>query len=54
MKFYSLLASYSCPKVLYNLESDNIFHITVVVADWLGLNPYHRSSFYTLSDWLIL
>ena len=27
----------SCPKALYHLESDNIFRITVVVADWLGL-----------------
>ena len=43
----------SCPKALYHLESDNLFRITVVVADWLGWNPYHRSSFCTLSDWLI-
>ena len=34
--FYSVLVSVSCPKALYHLESDNIFHITVVVADWLG------------------
>ena len=30
--FYSV----SCPKVLYHLESDNLFRITLVVADWLG------------------
>ena len=34
---YSVLVSISCPKALYYLESDNIFRITVVVADWLGL-----------------
>ena len=34
--YYSVLVSVSCPKALYQLESDNIFHITVVVADWLG------------------
>ena len=28
--------------------------ITIVVADWLGWNPYHRSSFFTVSDWIIL
>ena len=33
---YSVLVSVSCPKALYHLESDNIFRITVVVADWLG------------------
>ena len=33
---YSVLVSVSCPKALYHLESDNIFSITVVVADWLG------------------
>ena len=32
----SVLVSVSCPKALYHLESDNLFHITVVVADWLG------------------
>ena len=42
---YSVLVSVSCPKALFHLESDNIFRITVVVADWLGWNPYHRSSF---------
>ena len=26
----------SCPKALYHLDCDNIFRITVVVADWLG------------------
>ena len=26
----------SCPKALYHLESDNLFRITVLVADWLG------------------
>ena len=51
---YSVLASVSCPKALYQLESDNIFRITVVVADWLGWNPYHHSSFWTVSDWMIL
>ena len=45
---------YLCPEALYHLESDNLFRITVVVADWLGWNPYHSSSFCTLSDWLIL
>ena len=35
-KFYSVLVSVSCPKALYHLESDNLFRITVVVADWLG------------------
>ena len=34
--FYSVFVSVSCPKALYHLESDNIFRITVVVADWLG------------------
>ena len=33
---YSVLASVSCPKALYHLERDNLFRITVVVADWLG------------------
>ena len=33
---YSVLASVSCPKSWYHLESDNLFRITVVVADWLG------------------
>ena len=33
---YSVLVSVSCPKALYHLESDNLFRITVVVADWLG------------------
>ena len=50
---YSVLVSVSCPKALYHLESDNLFRITVVVADWLGWNPYHRSSFCTVSDWMI-
>ena len=35
-KIYSVLLSVSCPKALYHLESDNLFRITVVVADWLG------------------
>ena len=35
-KIYSVLVSVSCPKALHHLESDNIFRITVVVADWLG------------------
>ena len=34
---YSILVSISRPKALYHLDSDNIFRITVVVADWLGL-----------------
>ena len=51
--FYSVLVSVLCPKALYHLESDNLFRITVVVADWLGCNPYHRSSFCTVSDWMI-
>ena len=33
---YSVLVSVSCPKALFHLESDNLFRITVVVADWLG------------------
>ena len=33
---YSVLVSVLCPRALYHLESDNIFCITVVVADWLG------------------
>ena len=33
---YSVLVSVSCPKALFLLESDNIFRITVVVADWLS------------------
>ena len=51
--FYSVHVSLSCPKALYHLESDNLFGITLVLADWLGWNPYHHSSFCTLSDWLI-
>ena len=51
---YSVLVFVSCPKVLYHLEIDNIFRITLVVADWLAWNPYHRSSFFTVSDWIIL
>ena len=43
---YSVLLALSCPKALYHLRSDNIFRITVVVADWLDWNPYHRSSFF--------
>ena len=35
-ELYSVLVSVSCPKALYHLESDNLFRITVVVADWLG------------------
>ena len=50
---YSVLVSVSCPKALNHLESDNIFRITVVVADWLGWNPYHGSSFFTIFDWII-
>ena len=34
--FYSVFVSVSCPKALCHLESDNIFRITVVAADWLG------------------
>ena len=34
--FYSVLVSVSFPKALYQLESDNIFRITLVVPDWLG------------------
>ena len=32
---YSVLVSVSCPKALYNLETGNIFHITLrlVIAD---------------------
>ena len=41
----SIIYSVSCPKALYHLESDNLFCITVVV---------HRSSFCTVSDWIIL
>ena len=33
---YSVLVSVSCPKALYHLESDTLFRITLVVADWLG------------------
>ena len=33
--FYSVLVGLSCQKALYHLKSDNIFRITVVVADWL-------------------
>ena len=44
----------SCPKALYHLENDHIFRITVVVADWLGWNPYHRSNLFSVSDWIIL
>ena len=33
---YSVHVSVSCPKALYHSESDNLFHITVVVADWIG------------------
>ena len=36
---YSVLVSVSCPKALLHFENDNLFPITVVVADWLGLNP---------------
>ena len=36
IEFYSVLVSVSCPKALYHLESDNIFHMIIVVADWLG------------------
>ena len=36
MVFYSVLVSVSCPKALYHVESDNLFRITVVFADWLG------------------
>ena len=35
-EFYSVLVSISCPKALFDLEGDNLFCITVVVADWLG------------------
>ena len=33
---YSVLVSVSYPKALHHLESDNLFRITIVVADWLG------------------
>ena len=33
---YSLLGSVSCPKILFYLESDNLFRITIVVTDWQG------------------
>ena len=36
IQYYSVLVSVSCPKALFHLESDNLFRITVVVADWLG------------------
>ena len=36
IEIYSVLVSVSCPKALFHLESDNLFRITVVVADWLG------------------
>ena len=52
--FIMYLCLYHVQKALYHLESDNIFHITVVIADWLGWNPYRRSSFFTVSDWIIL
>ena len=35
-QFYSVFVSVSCPKALYHLENDNLFCITVVVADWPG------------------
>ena len=35
-RIYSVLVSVSCPIALFHLESDNLFRITVVVADWLG------------------
>ena len=35
-EIYSVLVSVSCPKALFQLESDNLFRITVVVSDWLG------------------
>ena len=34
--FINVLVSVSCPKALFHLESDILFRITVVVADWLG------------------
>ena len=33
---YSVLVSLSRPKALYHSESDNLFHIILVVADWVG------------------
>ena len=37
VSIYFVLVSVSCPKAVFNLESDILFHITVVVvADWLG------------------
>ena len=32
---FTVLVALSCPKALYHLRSDNIFRITIVVADWL-------------------
>ena len=36
LKSYSVLVSISCPKALFHLESDNLFPITAVVANWIG------------------
>ena len=36
ISFYSVLVSVSFPGALYHLDSDSVFRITVVVADWLG------------------
>ena len=33
---YSVLVSASSPNELYQLKSDNIFRITLVVADWIA------------------
>ena len=51
---YSVPVSVSCSKVLFHLESDNLFHITIVVVDLLDWNPYHCSSCCTVSYWRIL
>ena len=32
---YSVLVSVSWPKGLFHLENDNLFHITLVIVDWL-------------------
>ena len=49
--YYSVLVSVSWPKaLLYLKSSDNLFRITLIVADWLGWNPYHCCSFCTVSS----
>ena len=36
LEIHSVLVSLSWAKALFHLESENIFRITLVVADWLG------------------